>query len=88
MNGAGRSIRGIAGEPVRPKGRGRKAQTATASLFVSSPTPEQKREKELTGAGRQAGSEGGPSLRVRRPPWLIHVCGPLAFKPRARQLSR
>ena len=40
----------IAEEPVKPKGRGRKAQPATASLFDWALTLEQ--EKELVGAGR------------------------------------
>ena len=40
----------MAEEPVKPKGRGRKAQPATASLFDWALTLEQ--EKELVGAGR------------------------------------
>ena len=42
----------MAEEPVRPKGRSRKAQPATASLFDWALTLEQEREKELVGAGR------------------------------------
>ena len=39
-------------EPVKPKGRSRKVQPATASLFDWALTLEQEREKELVGAGR------------------------------------
>ena len=42
----------MAEEPVKPKGRKRKAQPATASLFDWALTLEQEREKELVGAGR------------------------------------
>ena len=42
----------MADEPVKPKGRSRKAQPATASLFDWALTLEQEREKELVGAGR------------------------------------
>ena len=38
--------------PVKPKGRGRKAQPATASLFDWALSLEREREKELVGAGR------------------------------------
>ena len=39
----------MAGEPVRPKGRGRKPQPATASLFDWALSLEQEREKEPVG---------------------------------------
>ena len=39
-------------EPVKPKGRSRKPQPATASLFEWALTLEQEREKEPIGAGR------------------------------------
>ena len=42
----------VAEEPVKPKGRSRKAQPATASLFDWALTLEQAREKELVGAVR------------------------------------
>ena len=42
----------LAEEPVKPKGRSRKVQPATASLFDWALTLEQEREKELVGAGR------------------------------------
>ena len=44
----------MAEEPVKPKGRGRKAQPATASLFDWALTleKEKEKEKELVGAGR------------------------------------
>ena len=42
----------MAEEPVKPKGRSRKVQPATASLFDWALTLEQEREKELVGAGR------------------------------------
>ena len=42
----------MAEEPVKPKGRGRKAQPATASLFDWALTLEQAQEKELVDAGR------------------------------------
>ncbi len=42
----------MAEEPVKPKGRSRKVQLATASLFDWALTLEQEREKELVGAGR------------------------------------
>ena len=40
----------MGGEPVKPRGRGRKAQPATAPLFNWALSLE--REKELVGAGR------------------------------------
>ena len=42
----------MAEEPVKPKGRSRRVQPATASLFDWALTLEQEREKELVGAGR------------------------------------
>ena len=42
----------IAEEPVKPKGRGRKPQPTTASLFDWALSLEQEREKEPVGAGR------------------------------------
>ena len=42
----------MAEEPVKPKGRGRKAQPAAASLFEWALTLEQEREEETVGAGR------------------------------------
>ena len=42
----------MAEEPVKPKGRGRKPQPATLSMFEWALTVEQEREKESVGAGR------------------------------------
>ena len=42
----------MAEEPVKPKGRGRKPQPATPSLFDWALSLEQEREEELVGAGR------------------------------------
>ena len=42
----------MAEEPVKPKGRGRKPQPATASLFDWALALEQEREEEMVGAGR------------------------------------
>ena len=42
----------MAEEPVKPKGRGRKAQPASTSLFDWALTLEQEREEETVGAGR------------------------------------
>ena len=42
----------MAEEPVKPKGRSRKAQPATLSMFEWALTVEQEREEELVGAGR------------------------------------
>ena len=42
----------MAEEPVKPKGRKRKAQPATLSMFEWALTVEQEREEELVGAGR------------------------------------
>ena len=42
----------MAGEPVKPKGRGRKPQPAALSMFEWALTVEQEREKEPVGAGR------------------------------------
>ena len=42
----------MAEEPVKPKGRSRKPQPATLSMFKWALTLEQEREKELVGAGR------------------------------------
>ena len=42
----------MAEEPVKPKGRGRKAQPASTSLFDWALTLEQEREEEPVGAGR------------------------------------
>ena len=42
----------MAEEPEKPKGRGSKPQTATASLFDWALALEQEREEELVGAGR------------------------------------
>ena len=42
----------MAEAPVKPKGRSRKTQPATASLFDWALTLEQEREKELVGASR------------------------------------
>ena len=42
----------MAEEPVKPKGRKRKAQPATLSMFEWALTVEQEREKEPVGAGR------------------------------------
>ena len=42
----------MAEEPVKPKGRSRKPQPATASLFEWALELEQEREEEPVGAGR------------------------------------
>ena len=42
----------MAEEPVKPRGRSRKAQPATLSMFEWALTVEQEREEELVGAGR------------------------------------
>ena len=42
----------MAEEPVKPKGRKRKPQSATLSMFEWALTVEQEREEELVGAGR------------------------------------
>ena len=42
----------MAEEPVKPKGRGRKPQPSTLSMFEWALTVEQEREEELVGAGR------------------------------------
>ena len=42
----------MAEEPVKPKGRGRKPQPATLSMFEWALTLEQEREGEPVGAGR------------------------------------
>ena len=42
----------MAEEPVKPKGRKRKAQPVTLSMFEWTLTVEQEREEELVGAGR------------------------------------
>ena len=42
----------MAEEPVKPKGRSRKAQPSTASLFEWALEMEQEREEEPVGAGR------------------------------------
>ena len=42
----------MAGEPVKPEGRSRKAQPATLSMFEWAMTLEQQREEEPVGAGR------------------------------------
>ena len=42
----------MAEEPVKPKGRGRKPQPATLSMFEWALTQEQEREEEPVGAGR------------------------------------
>ena len=42
----------MAEEPVKPKGRGRKAQPAATSLFEWALEMEQEREEEPVGAGR------------------------------------
>ena len=42
----------MAEEPVKPKGRSRKLQPATASLFEWALTLEQERQMEAVGTGR------------------------------------
>ena len=42
----------MAEEPLKPKGRGRKPQPSTASLFDWALDMEQEREEEPVGAGR------------------------------------
>ena len=73
----------MADEPVKPRGRGRKPQPASLSMFEWAMTLEQQREGEPVGAGRQTARQRGgrrscmPLFLQLRPvplPWPGHMC--------------
>ena len=69
----------MAEEPVKPKGRSRKPQPATLSMFEWALTLEQ--EREPVGAGHQAGRTKGRGRRNRGVLSLLSMCAGLFCCP-------
>ena len=66
----------MAEEPVKPKGRKPKSQSATISMFEWALTVEREREKEVVGAGRStAKTLGWPSFEDGGHPCLAICAG-------------